>query len=280
MKRTNFFLAGCQKTGSTWLYRVFTEHPEIFVPNKDAIHYFDINYWRGDEWYSTWFDGVDSNNKLIVDPTPSYIRDPYAPKRIFDYNKEAKILFIVRNPIDRAFSHYWHLKSRGSINYSFEEAIQYSEVGNYDIFNDWIMTGFYYSQINKFLQYFDKNQIFVALYEDLKNQPDVFLQDILKFGEVDFHFKPSIIDSVVNKARDSVQPSKLYELPKPLKKIIPSSIKRVGYNIINKPRFKEEKTEYDLGIKAETKKLLLELFKEENDKLSKLIGKDLSFWNK
>jgi len=107
----NFFLGGCQKTASTWLYRCFREHPEIYVPENDATHYFTMNYFQGLDWYRKIYQN-NSGEKVIGDTTPSYIRDFYAPARIAKYNPQAKIIFTFRNPIDRAFSHYWHEKKK------------------------------------------------------------------------------------------------------------------------------------------------------------------------
>ncbi len=66
-----------------------------------------------------------SIQKIIVDNTTSYARDPLAPKRIYNYNPKSKIVFLIRNPIDRAFSHYWHEKRKLKINFKFEENLQF-----------------------------------------------------------------------------------------------------------------------------------------------------------
>ena len=116
MKPVDIFHIGPQKTGTTWIYRCSREHPEIAVPPKDSIHYFDMFYPRGRGWYAEFFADAKPGQKLI-DPTPSYIRSPLAAARIYEENPEAKIVLCLRHPIERAFSHYWHEKKRGRFNF-------------------------------------------------------------------------------------------------------------------------------------------------------------------
>ncbi|MEL6493217.1 MAG: sulfotransferase domain-containing protein, partial [Cyanobacteria bacterium J06621_3] len=144
----NFFLAGCQKTGSTWIHQCFREHPEIYVPQDDAIHYFTINYYKGLSWYQQYYQ-EQLNETMIGDTTPSYIRDPFVPRRIFNYCADAKIIITLRNPIDRAFSHYWHEKKKKKIAFDFSEVIR-----NYDLYQNWIVPGFYYEHLQKFYEWF------------------------------------------------------------------------------------------------------------------------------
>jgi len=118
--RTNLFICGFQKCGSTWLNEILKQHPNVLVPNQKEIHFFDIHYAKGIEFYSQFFMNY-SIQKIIVDNTTSYARDPLAPKRIYNYNPKSKIVFLIRNPIDRAFSHYWHEKRKLKINFKFEE---------------------------------------------------------------------------------------------------------------------------------------------------------------
>ena len=79
-----------------------------------------MNYdkWSPEEYHS-FFSNIDS--KILYDPTPSYIRSPFTPKRISEYNNNAKLLIIARNPIERAFSHYWHEKKKDLYNFQFDE---------------------------------------------------------------------------------------------------------------------------------------------------------------
>ena len=177
MSKTNLFLAGIAKSGTTWLYHCFDEHPEILVPDKDAIHYFNLNYHKGDDWYHKWFQ-ARGGERIICDPTPSYMRGSEVAARIHGYNPEAKFLFALRNPVERAFSHYWHQKRKGRINFEFTDVLYYNGVGNYDLYDIWIRPGFYNDQLTSFFELFNKERIKVVLFDHLKADPSAFLSEI------------------------------------------------------------------------------------------------------
>lgn len=182
MKSPNAFLIGCQKTASTWIYKSLKEHPEINVAKKDAINFFTINYYKGFDWYESLFEQKEGA-KVTIDTTPSYYRDLVVPDRIKNYTKYPKFIISLRNPVDRAFSHYWHEKKKGTIQHRFEDAIFYSDFGNYDLFNNWIESGYYFHWIKNFLSHFEKNQFLFLKYEDLKVDPKKFINRIFDFLE-------------------------------------------------------------------------------------------------
>jgi hypothetical protein len=261
-KKVDIFIAGSQKTGSTWLYECFKEHPEIFVPMKDAIHFFTINHDLGNDWYHEWYENGD-NNQIWCDATPSYIRDPEAAKRIFEYNPNAKIIFVLRNPIDRAFSHYWHMKRKGFISYSFEDMLSYNGVGNIDLFQMWFYSSRYSYLIDPYLAIFPKEQIFFSLFDQLQEDPKTYLKSIFKFCGVENNFEPKILFKNKNSG------SRGYVVKKTR-----NPIKWLS----NKWRRFIKVDEYKLGIKAEFKNRLSNKFIKEIDELSKITGFDLEHW--
>ena len=192
MTHVSVFHIGPQKTGTTWLYRCFKEHPEIIVPFKDKTHFYDLNWTKNEDWYTQQFPRANPKS-VILDPTPSYFRNPLAPQRIHEYNPTAKIIICVREPITRAFSHYWHEKRKKSISYGFEDVL-----GNYDLYCSWIETGFYAYHIERYLEYFDRKQILVQFFDLLENDPQKFFIEACDFIGISSDFLPSIINVKVN----------------------------------------------------------------------------------
>ena len=258
--KVSVFLAGCQKTASTWLYHCFREHPDIFVPELDAIHYFTINHYRGLDWYHPYF-GEAGSGQTLIDATPSYIRDPEAARRIFAYNPEAKLIFSLRNPIDRAFSHYWHQKRKGQVGYAFEDAINYRGVGNIDMFDNWIRAGMYIELLQPFLELFPKENIKVVWFEDLKKDPNAFIKEVFSFIGVDEAFVPNTVSEKRNAAKASAKSSK--GLKGRLKALVKGAPKP---------------TEYELGMAPEVRQRLQEIYREPNRQLGEFFNKDLSHW--
>lgn len=192
-RKVNLFHVGPQKSGTTWLYQALKEHYEVTTSETDAIHFFDMNFHRGIDWYHKFFN--DASKTCVFDPTYTYIRDRSAPKKIFDYNSKAKIMFTARNPLERAFSHFWHEKKKDRFNFSFSEVFN-----NYDLFANWIEPGFYAMHYNKYLEFFPKEQIKILFLEDLNEDPKTFFEAICEFCEIDSSFSPSILEKKINSA--------------------------------------------------------------------------------
>ncbi len=273
------FLAGCQKTASTWLYVCFQEHPDILVPPTDSTHFFTMNYWRGWDWYREHFQAYNGET-AVCDPTCSYIRYPQAAERIAQFNPEAKLLFSLRNPIDRAFSHYWHEKKKNKIAFEFEEVLV-----NYDLFENWVVSGFYAERLKPFYDHFPAEQIKVVLYDDLKANPRTFLKPIYEFLGVDADFVPSTIDQPVNGAyykptAQVLRKTKLIDqLAEPVRWVLPKRVKSRLRERYCKGRYLDQVvSEYQRGIKPHVRERLHEYFAPENEKLSRLIGRDLGHW--
>ena len=190
----NFFLAGFQKCATTWLHHCLQEHPAVFVPPVHGIYFFDINYHKGIDWYRRFYE--DQESELVVgDTTVAYARLPWVASRIAEFNPDAKIILCMRNPIERAYSHYWHEKRSGRISYDFGEVLT-----NIDVFQDWVVTGFYARHIEPFLKHFEAERILYVLNDDVERRPDETLEGLYGFLDVESGFRPRILTERVNRA--------------------------------------------------------------------------------
>jgi hypothetical protein len=276
----NFFLAGCQKSATTWLHRCFREHPEIYVPEKHMIHFFDIHYAKGFDWYREFY--IDrSGEKMIGDTTVSYIRDTMVPQRIDDYNPDAKLIFSLRNPIERAFSHYWHEKKKRKIAFEFQEVF-----ANYDLYQSWVVPGFYYRHLQRFYEHFPEEQLMVVLVEDMARDPQAVIQRIFTFLGVAPDFIPSILHRQVNEAwyrprRSQEISRRLYALTRPIRQLVPERVRQLLKDVLfggENPG--QIQSEYDRGMDPEVRAQLREVFQPENEKLARMLNRDLSSWAK
>lgn len=105
--QTPFFLAGAPKSGTSTLARLLQQHKQIHIPSKKELFYFDFNYEKGVSWYNELFKGIKPH-QLPGDCTPWYMSWPQAPERIARTFPNAKIIFILRDPVSRTWSHFWH----------------------------------------------------------------------------------------------------------------------------------------------------------------------------
>ncbi len=276
MRSVECFHIGPQKAATSWVYQCLAEHPEIACPPEDVIHYFDIHYAKGREWYAQFFANAYPEQKLF-DPTYTYIRSPWAPRRIAKENPDAKIVLCLRNPIDRAFSHYWHERKKDKITFSFDEVTK-----NYDLFSSWIEPGFYAEHIKRYLKYFSREQILCLQFQDLKRDSKTFLRRLLAFFEVDDTFTPSLIDQKVNEAgaRRTIANSIWRRIRTRLhwlgwEKVVES----METNSLAETWI-ADRHEYKEGIDSDLRHELQEICEPEIKRLEELLNVDLTHWRR
>jgi len=268
----DLFHVGPQKSGTTWIYRCLREHPQVACPPRDTIHYYDMFYARGPRWYAQHFRDARPEQKLF-DPTPSYLRSPGAARRIAADNPEARIALCMRNPIERAFSHYWHEKKKRRFDFGFEEVLT-----NYDLFSSWIEPGFYAEHVERFLEHFPRAALLCQRYDDLERDPAGFLGQLLAFAGVDPGFTPAVLRRRVNAAGSRHGFVDTWLLPR-----INGALRRVG-RATGSARLSRGfgglsgKAEYLQGVPAELLGPLREICEPEIVRVERLLGCDLASW--
>ena len=189
--KVDFIICGAQKSGTTALYAYLKEHPEICMPQQKELHFFDEeSRFSGDkpdynEYHTFFFPRPP--NRILGEATPIYMYWKSAPKRIRDYNGHMKLIVLLRNPIERAFSHWNMERARDAESLSFEEALQQEDARRKAALPEqhrvysYVDRGFYLSQLKRLWRYFPKDQILVLKAEDLKNEPQPVLGRIWNF---------------------------------------------------------------------------------------------------
>ncbi|MDY6829440.1 MAG: sulfotransferase [Pseudomonadota bacterium] len=268
----DIFHIGPQKCATTWVYECLQEHPQIFCPKSDSIHYYDVHYQKGNRWYESWFLNAQSGQKLY-DPTPSYIRSPLAAERIAKEHPDAKLIVCLRNPLDRAFAHYWHEKKKQSISYEFDQVFS-----NYDLFQSYVETSLYSTHLKRYFGVFPKDSILIQRFEDLERNPVAFFAQLCKHCEIDL-----VTPSVIYRKRNSAGP-----IQKPARRVISEiTDKALGFapteaadRFRKSPfyRFLSGRGEYLEGVAPQTRKDLEEIFFADIERLEQMTGQDFSIW--
>jgi len=241
-KFPNFIIIGAQKCGTTNLYKNLIKHPYIAPALVKEVHFFDINFQKGLNWYYSHFISKHAcGHKLITgEASPYYIFHPHVPKRISKIIPKVKLIVLLRNPVDRAYSHYYHEVRIGVEHLSFEEAIQKEserlkgEVKkilsdeNYFSFNyihySYLARGVYIKQLQTWFQFFPREQFLIIKTENFFRNPSSVYKQILEFLELpiwepdryeDSHNKYPPMDIKIRKfLKDFFKPynKQLYEL--------------------------------------------------------------------
>ena len=188
-----FIVRGAQKGGTTALDHYFRLHNEVCMAIKKEVHFFDDDKFfsknRIDYKHYHKYFNPKLNHKIIGESTPIYMFWKNAMQRIYDYNPNIKLLIILRNPIDRAFSNWNMEKQRKREKRIFWDSIQ-DEIKNIDKHKQnrtfsYLKRGFYSLQIKDILKLFKKNQLLCIKNEMLKNKPNVILDQISDFLNIE-----------------------------------------------------------------------------------------------
>jgi hypothetical protein len=178
----DFIGIGVQRSGTSWLFECLKEHEGVFLPQKE-VHFFNNKYERGVDWYESLFK-IDDQDKARGEITPDYLFNEYSIERIAQHYPNIKLIIILRDPFDRAYSAYSLFKSHGRFkDMTFEEAIKKDK---------WILEqSLYSSQLERVFSLFPEEQVKIYDFEDISYRPLWLLRDVFEFIGVDANFQPS-----------------------------------------------------------------------------------------
>ncbi len=189
----NFLIIGAARSGTSTLYRYLQSHRQIYLrPNKrPEPHFFfkESEYVKGLGYYEeTWFP-KEGSWQAVGEASTSYLFGPAVPARVAEALPGVRLIALLRNPIDRAFSNYWHSVRSGFETLDFATAIEretertnaiegtaLAELKPYS----YIARGFYYGQISNYLRFFAREQITLATFEELCERPALLLKDVYR----------------------------------------------------------------------------------------------------
>ena len=187
----NFIIIGAQKSGTTSLLQYLREHPEIGATHKKEVHFFSWWYDKGLDWYRAHFP-FEGEKPLIGEASPSYLLHPGVPARLHAVLPDVKLLVMLRNPVDRAYSHHQMNVRKGVDPLPFEEAIAReperlrlnngSDLGWRDSsFISYLSRGLYADQLEGWLDYFPREHVKVIKSEAFFADPELGLREALAF---------------------------------------------------------------------------------------------------
>lgn len=288
MKSLDFVVIGAQKAGTTSLFQYLRRHDELFIPDRKELHFFDRNdnYRMGWSAFAESFYGPDVEDLLWGDVTPRYMGDVRVPERLAATMPDVQIIAILRDPIDRAYSHYCMAVRRGTETRSFQQAAQDAQkvdraealsppIDETDCYLYW---GEYGRILRNYLCFFNRNQIKVLFLSDLSSRPEQTLNEVLGFLGVDRSFQPentsrNYNSRAVSSLRQKFRPLRLLPLVRGAVDAIPSHWKENLYGTLsslydeligivhanrNRPSFDEE--------------ILIRYFKKDIKKLTYLLS--------
>jgi hypothetical protein len=266
----NFFIVGAAKSGTTALYYYLKQHPEIFMSPFKEPHYFseiDVNEKRKNKYIYRWDDYLAlfknvKNETAIGEGSVSYLCYEQAPENIKRAIPDAKIFIILRDPAERAFSHFLMDIRDGKLppDSDFIATIKR------DYFTDrekgwghthlFVECGMYLNQVKRYLELFGPKNVYIAFFDDLKADTTALVKNIFKFLDVDSNFSPNfkVKTNAFAKPRNKLLQS-VYANPSLKKigrKLVPDSLKEdLVYIFLKKapkPLLKKEERRFLIEI--------------------------------
>lgn len=182
-----FLIVGAQKAGTTSLHEYLCEHPLVSSSTVKEVHYFDLAYQRGPAWYRAHFHVPSRLGEIAGESSPYYLFHPLVPSRVAQDLPAGRLIVILRNPIERAYSHHNHERALGFETLDFEQAIAreaerldgeeerlLSDPG-YRSFShqhhSYLARGRYAEQLERWFGHVDRARILILSAEELFEQP-------------------------------------------------------------------------------------------------------------
>jgi hypothetical protein len=279
----NALIGGAPKCGTTSLADALTGHPDIFIPYRKELSFFhvDRNYERGLDWYERFF--VEGSDKPIrIEATPDYLASQDSCRRIREDLPACRLIFLIRDPVARAHSHYWFRVRTGRESRTFIEALRDEQQSPDDPKGYLIRYGQYAEQLRRYFDAFQREQILVMRFSALIRTPEASLRSVQEFLGV----SPMVTTLPNSNPASEVRSEALQDavrrvtidrgpVTQSLRAVVPSKIRyrlRQGLKRLNaRPAAKPP-------LELAAREILVGVYRSELDDLEALLGVQLDDW--
>jgi len=268
-----FCIIGAMKSGTTSLHHYLAAHPEISMSQPKELNFFiaERNYDKGIDWYASHFD---ASAPVRGESSPNYTKGHFfegVPARMNALLPDAKLIYVVRDPIERLISHYEHNRSRGRESRTLDEALRGPERNHY------VRCSRYFTQIEAFLEYYPLEQIHVLEARDLRRVRSEALSRIFRFLAVDETFYDPAYEQEHGNTSIKREPTLLDRWARQLgwkraiRRLTPGPLQRAYRNLAGEPHERPE-------LEGNRYEQVAEVLGHDTEKLRRLTGRDFGHW--
>jgi hypothetical protein len=269
----SFFIVGPPRTGSSWLYEIFSSRVALPAPSKET-RFFDVHFDRGLKWYLAHYKNSGAERR-VGEVAPTYFASPRARERLSQTVPDARIVCVFRNPTERIISLYRLKRAYGLIPWGFEEAMQRDP--------ELLETSRYASNLKLWQRSFGAANVLACLYDDLRENPQGFVNGLADFvGVPRFSLRPLQTGSVHDSER-MTQPRSYSRTRMAL--LVADWFKSRRLDRVVSEFKQSSFCKFVLGggcpfppVPSATVELLYEKFRPEVDELEEILQRDLSSW--
>jgi hypothetical protein len=313
MREPNFFIVGAPKAGTTSLYHYLDQHPDIYMSlMKEPCHFSlearpenfvpclrpqaerqvqrVLEYLHGPmteklnggivrEWsdYLRLFAAA-TTQRAVGEASVNYLWSKTAASEIASRIPQARIIMVLRSPVERAFSQYLHFVSLDLVTKSFRDhvraSLRHSGEG-LGIHEPFLEMGFYAEQVQRYLKHFPREQIGIWFYEEAKIRPQEFMRELLEFLEVDSEFTPDTSkryhEPQIARLLKPTQVMRRLGVLQMCKRITPAPILSFARTAVYRPHGSVKMT-------PEDRTLMLDFYRNDIRRLEEILGRDLGTW--
>jgi hypothetical protein len=273
----NFLIIGASKAGTTSLKQYLRDHPQVFMPEGGELHYFpsEFNWDRGQEWYESHFAGAAGSGAMAVgEKSVTYTRYPHSrdvPARIAGLLPDAKLIYVVRHPVERTKSAYLYEVAMGREDAPVDVAIRTKPI--------YVDPSRYAMQIEQYLEHFPREQLLVITSEDFKTEREATMRQIFEFLAVDPDWTPPMLDWEFNRSADKREARPLVgavqRLPgyRAVAALAPGSLRRLKFRY-GTQRIETQRGELTNDLRTE----LEDMLRDDVARLRRYLGEDFHGW--
>lgn len=208
----DFIVIGAVKAATTWIQVQLQANPAIFMPDPEP-HFFSREYHLGEEHYRSWFEPAPRGASLVGEKSADYLSDPEVPRRLAAMLPDARLVVQLRDPVERAYSHYKMFFRRGLVSASPEQYLRSPD----NAFPQFLLDGLYGRHIRNWQAHFDKRQILAFRYEDVGTDAERIVGRVSRHIGAETVFDPAAASQRENDSRARILPLPVRNLLGPLK---------------------------------------------------------------
>lgn len=285
-KLPNLICPGAQRSGTSYIHNLLSQHKDIFGATAKEVHYFDINIDKGPTWYLNHYTGV-KNQKYRLDTTPEYMIVEEIPVAIRDLlGTDIKFIFMLRNPVSRVYSEFQSVVSRDTLTFdTFLKEITSAD-NSAPIFRGdkayyTIRRGFYARRIKAFLELFPIENMHFVIFEEFTADPKTTMKEICNFLCIDYdnsivyesNKNPSMYTTRKTLQKADRKLERFYRfLSSHISINLKNRLKKIRNKIIGLKERNYEPMNNEFALK------LLDIYKDDINELGQIIGRDMSDW--
>lgn len=267
----HFVIIGAVKGATTWIHNQLQHNSAIYLPSPEP-HFFSQDYELGFDHYRSLFDGA-APGQMLGEKSADYFAHPLAPARLAGAMPNARLVLQLRNPVERAYSDYKMLYRRGTVR----QAPEFYLSGRVNEHPRFLEDGLYGKHLKRWLDHFDRDQLQIILFEDVKATPPDVVAAVCRHIGAPYRFSPEVGTRPRNNSAEQFLPLKVRTTLAPLKGVVRplrgqpvfEGVRRLFARQISYPR-----------LSPALRDRMTDYYARDVEQLEALIGRDLRLWRK